>query len=107
MTLKPGDLVRDNYGRTGIVLWENPPPKDWWLQIQNDARMREVGPCQWWAVAPVSGGGACVPEPLTEYIRPASIEDALQVAQEHKMSYFTLVRVFPNLADIMPPPSLG
>jgi hypothetical protein len=107
MMLNCGDLIRDNYGRLGIVLWESARPQDSWLEIQNDARMRSVGSCRWWAVAPLSGGGACVPEPLAEYVRAASVEDALQVALEHKMSYFTLVKVFPRLAELMPPPSLG
>ena len=106
MTLGPGALIRDNYGRLGIVLWETPPPKSSWLEIQNDARMREVGDCRWWAVAPLCGGGACVPAPLVEYVRAASVDDALQVALEHKMSYFTLVKVFPGLAERMPPPAV-
>ena len=107
MTLRPGALIRDNYGRLGIVLWESPPPKASWLEIQNDARMRGVGDCRWWSVAPLSGGGAQVPEPLVEYVRAASVQDALKVASEHKMSYFTLVKVFPGLAELMPPPELG
>ena len=107
MTIGPGALVRDNYERLGIVLWEASPPKSSWLEIQKDPRMREVGACRWWAIAPLSGGGACVPEPLVEYVRAASVEDALQVALQHKMSYFTLVKVFPSLAERMPPPSLG
>jgi hypothetical protein len=58
-------------------------------------------------VAPLSGGGACVPEPLAEYVRAATVEDAHQTALEHKMSYFRLVKVFPQLAELIPPPSLG
>ncbi len=100
----PGSFIRDNCGRLGIVLWEDPAPKRWWLDIQKDQRMREVGPCRWWAVAPLIGGGVCIPEPLAEYVRPATLEDALPVAQQHRGSYFTLVRVFPALADVMPAP---
>ena len=106
LVIAPGALIRDNHGRVGIVLWENPVPKQEWLDMQNDPRMREVGPCRWWAVAPVCGGGACVPEPLLEYIRPAALDDALAVAREHKMSYFTLIRVFPALAEAMPVPEV-
>lgn len=50
--ISPGALIRDNYDRLGIVLWESPVPK------------------------------------------------------QHKMSYFTLIRVFPALADSMPEPEL-
>lgn len=90
----------------GIVLWETSAPDESWLKIQKDSRIRSVGACQWWTVAPLIGGGVCVPEPLAEYVRPATVDDALQVAREHKMSYFTLVKVFPRLAELMLPPAL-
>ena len=104
--LSPADLIRDNYGRLGIVLWEASTPDESWLKIQKDSRMRSVGACRWWSVALLIGGGVCVPEPLAEYVRPATVDDALQVAREHKMSYFTLVKVFPQLAELMLPPVL-
>jgi hypothetical protein len=104
--ISPGALIRDNYDRLGIVLWESPAPKAAWLKMQQDMRMRDVGTSRWWAVATLGGGGACVPELLMEYVRAATLEDALGVAKAHRMSYFTLVKVFPGLAEAMPAPEL-
>lgn len=104
--ISPGALIRDNYDRLGIVLWESPAPKASWLKSQRDLRMRDVGTSRWWAVAPLSGGGACVPEQLMDYVRAATLQDALEVAKSHRMSYFTLVKVFPGLAEAMEAPEL-
>lgn len=104
--LHPRDLIKDNYGRLAIVLWGDPAPQPGWPEIQNDSRMRALGPCRWSAIAPLIGGGACVPEPLAEFIRAATLEDTLGVARAHRTSYFKLLRSFPQLADAMPGPDI-
>lgn len=103
-SLNIGDLIIDNRGRECIVIAESPPPTDSWLNQQNDSRVRSMKNCRWWQAVPDTGGGVCVPEPLAQHLRAATIEDAKRYAQNFAQSYYVLLRLFPALGDVMPAP---
>lgn len=101
MALSPGDLIVDNYGREGIVLWRDKTPRKKWLSIQEDERVKTIRTKQWWLVMPLmSGGSVIVPEPLVSFIRRATTEDAAGVVALNEASYVTLVRLFPDLTTV-------
>jgi len=72
--LSPGDLIRDNLGRKGIVAEKARKPNSSWIRAQNDKRVRTArGP--WWNVFPLGGGGVLVPESLARRLRRATVDD--------------------------------
>lgn len=98
-TIGVGDVIRDNYGRLGLVLEKGRKPGVRWLAEQEDQRMRTAsGP--WWHVAPLNGGGVLVPENLAGRVRRATVDDVLKVmsADENDGGQATLRFLFKSLA---------
>ena len=98
MSISIGDLIIDNYGREGIVLYPNKQPDAEWLSIQEDARMHSITSGKWWLAMPLqSGGGVNVPESLATVLRRATQEDATALVARHEFTYVSLVGLFPGL----------
>ena len=100
-SLKPRDLILDNYGRLGIVVEPTTRPSEKWILEQHDTSIRSLGDCAWWNVMPLDGGLVIVPEPEAQFQREATVEDAL-VAVEHANppAVKTLLALFPELRDV-------
>jgi hypothetical protein len=93
-----GDVVLTNTSLEGIVTSEEPRPKQSWLAAQYDERVRTLdASVRWLGVLPFSGGMVITPEPLTERLRRATVEDvraAVEGANTHAVK--TLIAVFPD-----------
>jgi hypothetical protein len=99
--LKPRDLIIDNFNREGIVVERAKRPTASWLADQDDVRLRALAAdTVWWTVLPISGGAVIVPEPLAQFIREATIEDAMRAAEyanEHALR--TIAQLFPDAVE--------
>jgi len=93
-----GDVVRDNYGRSGIVVREEPPPDQSWVDAQSDSRVNSVDrACRWLGILPFDGGLLIAPEPLVERVRRADADDIRTVAAEaNSHGIKLLVEALPN-----------
>jgi len=100
-SIKLGVVVRDVFGRTGIVLTRKPEPDQEWIDDQvNSADIKRLGPTEWWGVMPLDGGFARAPGPLLNYLREATYEDFLLAADNANIAGRKyLVKVFPNYVD--------
>lgn len=73
MSLKPRDLIVDNWKREGILVEQVKRPAKGWLARQSDSRMRTMPEDTiWWSVLDVRGGAVIVPEPLARFVRAAT-----------------------------------
>lgn len=81
-SIAPGLLVRDPFGRIGIVYERRERPSESWISDQlNVEDLRTLIPgTLWWAVLPLAGGLVLVAEPMLEALRRASFEDFLEAA---------------------------
>ena len=101
MPLKPRDLIIDNWDREGIVVERVEQPKASWLAGQTDSRMRGL-PQEtiWWIVLDVRGGAVIVPEPLAQFVREATIEDAMRAAEYANAHALRIIgQLFPEAID--------
>ena len=98
MPLKPRDLIVDNWGREGIVAKRARKPSASWLSGQLDDKMRQLPKDTiWWEVLNFRGGAVIVPEPLAQFVREATIEDAMRAAQcANQPALDILKRLFPK-----------
>jgi hypothetical protein len=79
--VKLGAVVRDSYGQAGIICTEEPEPPSDWIDHQLDVeRIKALGKTNWWGISPFGGGYLLVAEPLLTYLRAATYEDFLEVA---------------------------
>jgi uncharacterized protein YqcC (DUF446 family) len=101
MPLKPRDLIIDNWEREGIVVERAKRPAAGWLSDQTDRRVLALPTdTVWWSVLDVRGGGVLVPEPLAQFIREATIDDAMRAvehANEHALR--TIAQLFPETVE--------
>ena len=101
MPLKPRDLIIDNLNREGIVVERAKRPTASWLADQDDVRVRALpADTAWWKVLPIRGGAVIVPEPLAQFVREGTIEDAMKAvegANEHALR--TIAQLFPDAVE--------
>lgn len=86
-TIKIGDIVKDSYGREGIVVGVDSYPSDDWISAQEDKRIRKFSGQNkynetWLNVFPLSGGSVSSPESLTKKLRKCNKKD-LSVAKKN------------------------
>jgi hypothetical protein len=100
-SLRPRDLILDNYNRLGIVVERTNRPSQSWILEQRDTSVRGLGDCVWWNVMPLDGGLVIVPEPQAHLQREATVEDALQAVEyANEPAVKTLLALFPELRDL-------
>lgn len=81
--IEDGIVVRDQYGRVGIVLGPTDVPSDDWLAEQVNLPLESApNETTWWHVMPLTGGLVIAPEMALEPLRPATYEDFL-IAVDH------------------------
>jgi hypothetical protein len=101
MPLKPRDLIVDEFEREGIVFERTRPPSRKWISDQSDRRVRDLpDDTIWWHVLVVRGGSVILAEPLTTFVREATIEDAMRAveyANEHVRR--TIGQLFPEAVE--------
>jgi len=97
-----GVVVRDSFGREGIVCSRGEAPAADWIneQVGSD-KIRKLGRAvQWWGVMPFGGGYLLCPEPELEWLRPASYEDFLAAADTAGVDGGEcLTKIFPHYVD--------
>jgi hypothetical protein len=101
-TISIGSVVRDRFGREGIVCSREDTPSRGWLREQIGAEKLEVlGPAtQWWGVMPFSGGYLLCPESELEWLRPVSYEDFLAAVDTAETGgRERLAKTFPRYVD--------
>jgi len=96
--ISTGAVVRDPFGREGIVCDKEPaPPEDWINEQAKAEEIRNLGPVNWWGVMPFGGGYLLFPEPMLEWLRPASYEDFLAAADGANVpARESLAKMFPE-----------
>jgi hypothetical protein len=95
-------LVRDDFGRLGIVCARKERPGEGWIsEHPHAAEIRTVGyDAPWWGVMPLDGGLVIVPEAMLEVIRPASYEDFRTAADHANVAGRKyLATLFPHYVD--------
>ena len=97
-----GVVVKDTFGREGIVCSsEGAPPKDWIDDQVAAKELKKLGPdVRWWGVMPFGGGYLLCPEPELKYVRQASYDDfvsAADTAGSHGRE--RLLKIFPEYVD--------
>ena len=99
--IKLGVVVRDHYGRVGIVLTKQPTPAQDWIDDQrNVADIKSLGPTDWWGVMPLDGGYAWAPGPHLTYLRDATYDDFLAAADAANVSgRERLAKTFPDYVN--------
>lgn len=102
--INPGDVVQDNARREGIALWPEKPPRQHWLNLQKDERLKSIHSKNWWCIAQRSGGATLCPAELMAFVRKGSVRDALPIASTDLSIYTALSRVFPEIKDLLAPP---
>jgi hypothetical protein len=101
--LSIGSVVRDRFGREGIVCSsEEAPPKDW-IDEQVGAEnieAHEPASLQWWGVMPFSGGYLLCAELELEWLRVATYEDFLTAVETAGIpGRERLAKTFPHYVD--------
>jgi hypothetical protein len=97
-----GAVVRDRFGREGIVCSKEATPSEDWINEQvwfekTTALGRDV---QWWGVMPFGGGYLLCPEPELVWLRPASYEDFRALADTASIhGRERLAKTFPHFVD--------
>jgi hypothetical protein len=99
--IKLGAVVRDSFGQIGIVCTEEPEPPSDWIDEQLDVeRIKSFGKTNWWGISPFGGGYLLVAEPLLTYVRDATYDDFLEVADTAGVaSRKRLVEIFPHYVN--------
>ena len=99
--IKLTSVVRDRYGRVGIVCSREPEPSKGHVdQLLDSEPIKKLGKTDWWGVMPFGGGYLLCAGPLLQYIREATYEDFIQAsdtAGPHGRE--RLVKLFPNFVD--------
>ena len=102
--IEPGDVVRDNYGRLGIVVaYEPSRPEEDWLKIQEDSRVQKLSAEERWLyIYPFDGGSAVSPESLTERLRPMDNDDFRKAYRAgNGFAQDKLKEVFPERVELI------
>jgi hypothetical protein len=101
MPLRPRDLIIDNWNREGIVIEQVKRPAAGWLADQDDTRIRALpADTSWWSVLPIIGGCVIVPEPLVQFVRQATIEDAMRAVEyANEPALRTIGSLFPEAVE--------
>ena len=97
-----GLVVRDSFGRVGIVCSsELVPPEDWINEQLNVEEIRSLGTVDWWGVMPLVGGGYLLcPGPMLVPLRPTSYEDFLAAVDSANISgREALAKLFPEYVN--------
>lgn len=99
--IRSGVVVRDTFGRVGIVLTRKPQPDEKWIDDQvNSTDIKRLGSTEWWGVMPLDGGFARAPSPLLTYLREATYEDFILAADNaNSAGRKYLIEVFPTFVD--------
>jgi hypothetical protein len=99
--MKPRDLIIDNRDREGIVVQKVKRPAASWLEDQTDSRVRAMpADTAWWSVLVIEGGSVIVAEPLTRFIREATVEDVMRAAEyANGHALRTLAVLFPEAIE--------
>ena len=96
--IEGGIIIRDQYGRVGIVLRPTDVPSADWIAEQVNLPL-EGRPEEtvWWHVMPLTGGLVIAPDLALEPLRAATYEDFL-IAVDHANvpGRQTLAQVFPE-----------
>jgi len=98
-TIQVGAVVRDQFGREGIVLAPDAPPSPAWLSAHVEFDfLRALGPdVPWWGVLPFGGGYLLCAAPVLTYLRAATYDDFLMAADAASAdARATLSRVLPH-----------
>jgi hypothetical protein len=102
LPVKLGMLVRDDFGRQGIVCSRKERPPEGWINEQLHADdIRKLAPSvSWWGVMPLDGGLVLIPEPMMEVLRRASYEDFLAAVEHANVAGRQyLATLFPEYVD--------
>lgn len=97
-----GTVVRDRFGREGIVCSIEAKPSADWIkdQVGHEEIERLPPDTRWFGVMPFEGGYLRCPENELTWLRPAAYEDFLAVADEaNPAGRERLVRTFPNFVN--------
>jgi hypothetical protein len=97
-----GVVVRDSFGREGIVCSEEVAPAENWIneQIGSGEIRRSGGAVQWWGIMPFGGGYLLCPQPELQRLRPASYDDFLAAADTGGADgRECLAKIFPHYVD--------
>ena len=93
--MKTGLLVKDNYGRIGIVIKKTSQPETSWLAIQKDKKLK-TSTADWYNIVPLGTGGLVVaPEDLIQVLRPATKDDFVKIPsfdREHNIELKNLFK---------------
>ena len=102
MTISLGAVVRDRFGREGIVCSKEAPPSEDWLKEQvgvSDIRHLATE-TEWWGVMPFGGGYLLCPEPELEWLRSATFEDFLALVDTATVhGRERLAKLFPHFVE--------
>ncbi len=101
MPLKPRDLIIDNWDRECIVVERVKRPAAGWLADQTDSRVLALpADTIWWSVLDIRGGGVLVPEPLAQFVREATIDDAMRAVEyANEYTLRTIGQLFPEAVE--------
>lgn len=97
-----GDVVRDRFGREGIVCTLEPEPSSDWKREQVGGAEIEKLPrdTRWWGVLPFGGGYLLCPDVELSRLRRASYDDFLAAVDTAGPSGRTrLALTFPDFVD--------
>lgn len=97
-----GSVVRDRFGREGIVCSkEANPPRDWLNEQVGADKIKAYGPdVRWWGVMPFAGGYLLCPEPELEWLRSATYDDFISAADTAGIpGRERLAKTFPHFVD--------
>ena len=99
--IKLGAVVRDRYGRIGIVCSkETAPAQDWIDEQLNSVDIKKLGQTDWWGVMPFGGGYLLAPGPLLDHLRDATYDDFLTASETARApGRKRLVKIFPSYVD--------
>jgi hypothetical protein len=96
-----GTVVRDPFGRVGIVCKREPVPPDDWIDERVKAdEIKKLGEVSWFGVMPFGGGYVLFPEPMLERLRKATYEDFLSAVDGAGVpGRASLAKIFPDFVD--------
>ncbi len=98
-SIEIGTVVRDSFGREGIVCSKEETPNENWIneQVGHEA-LKNIGThMQWWGIMPFGGGYLLCPSIELIWIRFATYEDFLTLADTAGIhGRKKLVKIFPH-----------
>jgi hypothetical protein len=99
--ISPGAVVKDQYGRIGIVVREDSKPSAAWIKEQVHLPDGiEAEAARWWAVAPLTGGMSLTPGLCLSFVRAATYEDFLTAVDHSTQSgRRALAALFPEFTE--------